>query len=78
MNALTDWFPKHITPAHVGAYEVRLRQNGKIVKWYSWWTGSRWSRTALTPEGAESCKHHISALAITNEGFEWRGQQEQS
>jgi hypothetical protein len=78
MNALTAWFPKHITPVNVGAYEVRLRQNGKIVKWYSWWTGSRWSRTALTPEGAESCKHHISALAITNEGFEWRGQQEQS
>jgi hypothetical protein len=77
MNALTAWFPKHITPAHVGAYEVRLRQNGILVKWYSWWTGSRWSRTALTPEGAESCKHHISALAITNEGFEWRGTTEE-
>jgi hypothetical protein len=73
MNALTDWFPKHITPAHVGAYEVRRSKNGRIVKWYSWWTGSRWSRTALTPEGAESCKHHTSAWAVMDGGFEWRG-----
>jgi hypothetical protein len=78
MNALTDWFPKHITPAYVGAYEVRLRKNGILVKWYSWWTGSRWSRTALTPEGAESCKHHPSVQAIMNDGFEWRGKLEQS
>jgi hypothetical protein len=74
MEKLSDWFPKEIKPRHIGAYEVRRKPNGhQLAKWFSWWTGTRWSMTAQTPEGAESCKHTRSAEADRDGGFEWRG-----
>jgi hypothetical protein len=74
MDELTDWFERSTKPHHIGAYQVRTKPNGKqIVVWYSWWTGRRWSRTAQTPRGAESCQHLASVVAALAGGFEWRG-----
>jgi hypothetical protein len=74
MDALTEWFDRTTKPHHIGAYQVRVKPNGKqLVVWYSWWTGKRWSKTAQTPHGAESCKDHRSNVAIQSGGFEWRG-----
>lgn len=72
MQEFTDWFDKSIKPLHIGAYEVRRKYSG-IIRLFSWWTGKRWSYTAQTPDGAESCRHRRSEEAEREGGFEWRG-----
>jgi hypothetical protein len=75
MESVSDWFPKHVTPVHIGAYEVRKKPNGskQVGRWFSYWTGEHWGFTAQTPDGAESCKHKVSKEAQRDGGFEWRG-----
>jgi hypothetical protein len=74
MQEFTVWFDKSTKPIHIGVYEVRRKPNGKtIFRLFSYWTGKRWSYTAQTPRGAESCKHKPSREAEREGGFEWRG-----
>jgi hypothetical protein len=70
---LSEWHPRDITPAHVGVYEVRVKANGKIVRWFSYWTGTWWGMSANTPGSAEALKMTPSDAAEHAGGFEWRG-----
>jgi hypothetical protein len=74
METLSDWFPKDVTPVHVGAYQVRREPNGhQFAVWFSWWNGERWSLTAQTAERAELLRLTRSYEADRDGGFEWRG-----
>jgi hypothetical protein len=73
MGELTEWFPRAITPVHIGVYEVRIKPNGKLSKWFSWWNGWYWCLSAQTPGEAEHWKGTRSDAAEHAGGFEWRG-----
>jgi hypothetical protein len=70
---LSDWFPREITPVHVGVYEVRVKANGKIVRWFSCWTGKHWGLSDQTPRAAWVHCDMPSDAAAHAGGFEWRG-----
>jgi hypothetical protein len=78
METLSDWFPREITPVHVGVYEVRVKANGKIVRWFSYWTGQYWALSALTIAEAAWLYATPSDAAEHAGGFEWRGLTEET
>jgi hypothetical protein len=78
METLSEWHPREITPVHVGVYEVRVKANGKIVRWFSYWDGRRWSLSASTPEQASIYMYTRSDAAEHAGGFEWRGLKEKA
>jgi hypothetical protein len=73
MEAYSDWFPREVKPVHIGVYEVRVKANGKIVRWFSYWNGLYWCLSASTPESASKFTMTHSDAAEHAGGFEWRG-----
>lgn len=70
---LSEWFPRDITPVRAGVYEVRIKANGKIVRWFSHWNGQYWCLSAMTPDDAREYYITRSDAAEHAGGFEWRG-----
>lgn len=50
---LTETFPAHIKPVHVGVYKVSAPNDDYVVN-FSYWNGSRWCRVAISAKAAES------------------------
>lgn len=58
---LTNWFPPHIKPVHVGVYPV---------EWgYAYWTGKRWGCWQATPVFARKYQNYLYA----DQDKRWRG-----
>jgi hypothetical protein len=78
MQAFSEWFPRDVKPVHQGVYEVRVKENGKLVRWFSCWTGEHWGLSDQTPIAAfEHCETPSDAAKHAG-GFEWRGLKEKS
>lgn len=60
-DQLTDWFPPHIKPVHVGVYPIGWG--------YAYWNGKRWGSSCSTPELAQ--KHSYYRYAVQDK--HWRG-----
>lgn len=45
---MTPWFVNGRKPARIGPYNVSCRKTGQTGKWWSWWSGKRWSIAAPT------------------------------
>lgn len=71
VTKLTEWFPAHVKPAHVGVYEVRfLRCESVSVEGFSYWDGRKWSETQPSAErGAMYQANFITGV----QNKEWRG-----
>jgi hypothetical protein len=78
MEAYSDWFPREVKPVHIGVYEVRVKANGKIVRWYSYWNGTFWGMSSNTPGAANVLRETPSDAAAHAGGFEWRGLKEKA
>ena len=63
----TPWFPGSTPPVRVGVYQ--RRQPGRVVQWYSYWDGKRWSAIALSAQQALEDK----TMASAEQHWEWRG-----
>lgn len=73
MEAFSDWFDRSITPVHTGVYEVRIKEDGLLIRWFSCWNGSKWGLSAQSPEDAAKYCEFPSDAAEHAGGFEWRG-----
>ena len=78
METLTEWYPREVKPVYRGVYEVRMKANGKIVRWFSNWNGVYWCTSASTPESAAKFSIAHSDAAQHAGGFEWRGLTEEA
>jgi hypothetical protein len=75
---LSEWHPRDITPVYTGVYEVRIKENGKLIRWFSCWNGSTWGLSGQTPDDAEKYCDMPSDAAEHAGGFEWRGLKEKA
>lgn len=41
-DMLTEWFPPHIKPVHIGPYPVKSRFDEAIIPWMAYWDGDVW------------------------------------
>ena len=67
---VTQWFPWWVSPARVGAYEIKVHDSSPPfhVK-YAWWSGIAWSVPHYTPDGAMGAAGFDTPIQCR----EWRG-----
>jgi hypothetical protein len=69
MSKMTDWFPPHIKPVHIGIYEIKF-YNLPLSKrpMYARWNGKKWSNFAYKKHD-DSLNDYVSAVQKKH----WRG-----
>lgn len=67
---LTPVFPPHIKPVYPGPYQVDCHRGA--VWWYSFWTGTHWLLTSITPQEAKR-QHQVSGDCYSSRFVGWRG-----
>ena len=68
MDKMTDWFPPHIKPVHIGVYEIKY--TSKVAygsNMYATWNGEKWS------SGSYNLCDKYHQLFNANQDKHWRG-----
>ena len=70
---LTPWYPGHIKPVRVGAYDVGNDEKF-FSPWFFWWDGDKWSGFGDSPEAAYKYANTSLVVDIRHQGTTpWRG-----